>query len=68
MAVNNCHFGVQKAVAVSVYFNASFQQGVVHRSRGVVLHEVLVFALQKHGHLDASASRLNQRTPELAAG
>ena len=66
--VNHRHLGMQKTRLVLVDLHPCGQQRAIHRARSVVLHEILVPALQQQGHLDAAFGRLDQRAPELATG
>ena len=57
---------MQKALGVCMNFNTFFQQGVVHRARGMKLHKVLVLALQQYSDFDTAPGRANQRPAQLA--
>ena len=67
-AVEHRHLGVQEARRVLDDLDAGVEHHAVHRPAGVVLHEVLVAALQQQRDLDAAVGRAQQRALQGDAG
>jgi hypothetical protein len=66
--VEDRDLGVQEARRVLDDLDARVEHHAVHRAAGVVLHEVLVAALQQERHADAARRRGLQRALQRDAG
>ena len=67
MPVHHRHLGMQKTGFVLMNFHAGRKQGAVHRPRGVVLHEILVSALQQQDDAHAASGCTDQRAAKFSA-